>query len=408
MTEARQAPDVLIAGAGPAGMVLGLLLASKGVRTLVLEQAPDFAREYRGEVLQPRFTQMMRQVGLWDHLEKYPHLKLNGFELFVRGRLAARVDVSRFSPEAPFITWMPQTVMLQALLDKAKEYPAFQILFNAEADTLIRENGKVVGVAATIAGQKQEIRSSVVVGADGRASVVLKRGGFELETDEHDFDILWFTIPKPEGYENTVRGFLSRERNYLILPKYPNHIQCGLVMEKGGYGVYHKAGIDSIRRELLSAHPVFRSFAEGLKDFKPFNVLQARAHYVRQWAQDGCVLVGDAAHTCSPAGAIGVSVAAATAIVAAHVIRKCLEAGDVSAAALGEIQRLREKDVKEIQALQRRVTGVLFNRSPFEKAIAGAVIYLAGKTNLFGAALKRLAVMKEPLPVPATCGIGRP
>jgi 2-polyprenyl-6-methoxyphenol hydroxylase-like FAD-dependent oxidoreductase len=394
-----ESPDVLIVGAGPAGMVLGLLLAARGVRTLVLEQAANFGREYRGEVLMPRFTQMMRQIGLFEYLEGFPHLKLKDFELFVAGRLAARVDISRFAAEAPFIIWMPQPVMLDALARKARVYPAFRLLFDAEADALVRENGRVVGVEATVAGAKREIRAKLVVGADGRASIVLRRGGFELEKNEHEFDVLWFTIPKPPGLTNTVRGFLSPARNFLILPKYPNHIQCGLILEPGGYAAYRKAGIDALRRELVAAHPVFRDFAAGLADFKPFNLLPAHVHLARRWAQDGCLLVGDAAHTCSPAGAIGVSVAVGTAIVAADVVLKCLAKNDVSTAALGEVQRLREADVRMIQGLQKGFARVVGAHSPLAKTLAAAAVYLFGRTRVLAGVQRRLMVMDRPLPI---------
>jgi len=384
--------DVCIAGAGPAGMVLGLLLARQKFRVLVLERHENFDREYRGDVLMPRFVQMMRRVGLFESLQRYPHLKLDGFELIIRRRLAARFRVSQLSPEAPFILWMPQPVLLGALLDQTKAFPNFEIWFNAAARAPIREGGRTVGLEALLEGRPVRVRARVSVGAEGRVSVLRRRGGFELAVEEHDFDVIWFTIPKPKGYDNTVRVFLSANHNYLILPKYPDHIQCGLLVEPGGFVRYREAGIDSLRKELLDAHPIFRDFAEGLTNFKLFSVLAAKADRVKQWAQDGLILVGDAAHTCSPAGAIGVSVAVGTAITAAEVIADCLRSGDCSKEALGRVQALREPEVREIQRLQRPIAGLIVAQGPLLKALAAGLLFLAARTGLFRRIQRRIMV----------------
>ena len=391
--------EVCIAGAGPAGMVVGLLLARQGIRVLVLERHENFDREYRGEVLMPRFVQMMRQIGLFDFLLKYPHLTLDGFELYIRRRLAATIRVSELAREAPFILWMPQTVMLNALHEKSKEFPNFELWFNAAAEEPLLQGNRTIGLAALVNGKRIRVGAKVSVGADGRASVLRRRGEFALVYEKHDFDIIWFTIPKPDGYDNTVRAFLSANHNYLILPKYPNHVQCGLLIETGGYARYLHEGIGSLKKELLEAHPMFRSFAEELTDFKPFNVLAARADRVKEWAKDGLILVGDAAHTCSPVGAVGVSVAVATAIVAADVIGNCLRTGECSKEALGRVQTLREEEVVEIQRIQERFSGLILTQNPFLKRLSAVLLLFGVKAGLFRRIMRRLIVMRRPLPV---------
>ena len=173
--------DVCIVGGGPAGMVMGLLLARQGVKVTVLESHKDFAREYRGEVLMPRFIQMMKQVELWEHLQSYPHLTLKHFEFFFKDKLLARVAFSDLSSEAPFAFWMPQPVMLNALLDKAKTFPSFKIVFGAAVRGLLRDNGKAVGAVVEQEGKRFNINARVTVGADGRFSEVRKAGDFEFE-----------------------------------------------------------------------------------------------------------------------------------------------------------------------------------------------------------------------------------
>ncbi len=392
--------DVCIAGAGPAGMILGLLLAKQGLNVLVLEHHKDFSREYRGEVLMPRFTQMMRQIGLFDYLEKFPHLKLTDLEGFNNGRSFFKIGFSQIAPEAPFALWMPQTVLLEALHEKAKLFPNFELWFDARAEDTIEENGKCTGVTVTRGGEKMEVQAKVTVGADGRFSVIRKRGGFELADEDHKFDLIWFTLEKPADYNDKVQFHLSDACNYLILPKYPKHIQCGLVVEKGGYAKYAKQGIDSLRRILLNSNPMFHAFAESLKDFSPFSVLQAKIEFVKEWAKDGVALVGDSAHTCSPAGAVGVSVATATAIVAAEVIGNCFKKNDFSKAALGEIQKLREREVLHIQSRQKAFSGLLFTRtSGRRREIFLFAASLIARSGLLKEVQRDLFVMKEPLPV---------
>ena len=391
--------DVCIAGAGPAGMILGVLLAAQGIRVTVLESHPDFAREYRGEVLMPRFSQMMKQVGLFDFLEKYPHLKLKNFEFFLKDKLLVSLDLSSLSTQAPFAVWMSQTVLLNALLDKAKLYPGFEILFGVSARGVIRENEKIVGLTAEHKGEHFEIRCPITIGADGRSSVVRKTGGFEFERENYDFDVIWFTIDQPVNYENTVRAFFSSSYRCLILPKYPRHIQCGLIVGKGEFSKIREKGVDVMRQKLIECHPVLREFADGLKDFSVFSVLQARASFVRRWAQNGCLLIGDAAHTCSPAGAIGVSVAVATAIVAADVLKRAFQKRDFTQPMLDEVQRLREKDVRKIQRLQSGFTTVVFLRYPWLQGLSVLSLRMAAQAGLLRHILRKITVMEEPLPI---------
>ena len=387
-------------------MVAGLLLAKAGLRVLVLEQGPDFAREYRGEVLMPRFTQMMRQIGLFEFLEKYPHRKLTGLEGFYKNRLLLRIGIDQIAPEAPFAIWMPQPVMLGALHDKSKELPSFELWFGARVKDAVEEDGRTIGVMVIKNHEEILIRSKVVVGADGRFSVLRKFEKFKLDHESHKFDLVWFTVPEPAGYNHQVGFYLSQGRNYLILPKHPNALQVGVVIGAGEYTRLHKEGIDAFRRILLETHqPVIEKFAREVKDFDSFNVLQAKIEHVEKWAKDGIVLIGDAAHTCSPAGAIGVSVAVETAIVTADVIRDCFRRGDFSANALGKIQQIRDNDVRGILKMQERVSALLFPKSEVSrKWIMPFTLFVIARLGLFKNIQRRLMVLPSALPVSKDLG----
>lgn len=381
-------------------MLLALLLAKKGVRTLVLEQHPDFSREYRGEVLMPRFTEMFQQLHLDQWLLGLPHLKLEYGEIWWRQKRVGRFDFSFASPKAPFALWMPQPILLNALFAKAKEYPAFDMWFGAPVKQMIQESG-VRGVITQRDGKLIKIESRVVVGCDGRYSAILREGGFELEYKDHKFDVIWFTLPKPADYDNTFRVLLSPSQSYLLLPKYPEAIQVGILTDPHGLEALKKRGLPALKRELESAHPLFKDFAASLKDFSPFHPLQAYLHLVKDWAKDGCLLIGDAAHCCSPAGAIGVSVAVGSAIVAADVITSALKThpGILPAQVLAEVQRTRDADVRGIHRLQRLLTGGLLGGILPVRRLLPLIVTTLARTPLFRRAQRSLMALPAPLPL---------
>ncbi len=391
--------DVCIAGAGPAGMLLGLLLARVGVRVLVLEQHKNFDREYRGEVLMPRFTRLFRQLGLSSIIENSPHLKLDGAEIFFHEYRVGAIDFAKLSPEIPYALWLPQPVLLQALHEEARKYPSFEMWFDTSARSLLREGERTVGLKVKKGREDLDIRAKITVGADGRFSAIRRCAKFKAAYTEHQFDIIWFTIAKPANYVSTLRFYLSRPRNLLVLPKYPDSIQCGLVVPKGEFADYKKRGIDSIRQVLLKCHPLVHEFARKLKDFGEFNVLQAELELIENWELDGLLLVGDSAHTMSPAGAIGVSVAAETAAVAAGVIYRALEKNDVSAAALDQVQKIRAQEVRDIHKIQNRFANLLLARNPLVRTVLPMVLPMAFRLPAGIRAQKRLAVLSGQLPL---------
>lgn len=398
----RHEVDVCIVGGGPAGMVLALLLAHRGVKVLALELHKDFAREYRGEVLMPRFSQMFRQLGLEDWLLGLPHLKLKYGDISFAGKPVGRLDFSAACPEVPYALWMPQPVLLKGLFDKAKSLPSFDMWFSAPVKRLI-QNGAVQGVQTVHGGEPVEVHARVVVGADGRYSTVLKDGGFEYEYQDHKFDILWFSIPKPKDYDNTFRVLLSTKRSYLMLPKFPDSIQVGILTGPKGMQEVKEVGIEQFKKDLAEAHPAFRDFAASVKDFSIFHPLQAYLHLIKSWAKDGCLVIGDAAHCCSPAGAIGVSMAVGSAILAADVITKGLrtEKGILPASVLGEVQRIYEPEIRKVHAIQKRVTGGQFSRLLPARLLLPIAISLIARTSFFRKAQKQLMALAEPLPVSA-------
>jgi 2-polyprenyl-6-methoxyphenol hydroxylase-like FAD-dependent oxidoreductase len=349
-----------IVGGGPAGLLLGLLLAKRGAEVIVLEGHETFDREFRGEVLQPSTAHLLDELGLLDYILEQPHARLTSGHIRVSGRTVGEFSFARIAPDYPYAIWMPQPIFLEAMRKKAAPLGTFQCWMGARVTELVEEGGVVVGVKGLRGGKEAfEVRADVVVGADGRFSQVRRLGRFEVEYEHHDFDVIWFVIDEPPGWPSTIYVSLGRETQGLILPKYPHELQTGLLMPPDGWRRWREAGVATVAERIRRFDPIFKGFADGLTDFTPFFPLQGTIRLVREWARDGLLLIGDAAHTMSPAGAIGVNVALSTAAVAAHVIFPCLGHGTIPRSALAEVQRLRGDDVRTLHRVQRGAVAVL-------------------------------------------------
>jgi 2-polyprenyl-6-methoxyphenol hydroxylase-like FAD-dependent oxidoreductase len=255
---------------------------------------------------------------------------------------------------------MPQPIFLAAMLRKAEPFPSFRCWMGARVTGLLEEDGRVLGVTGVRHGNEPfEVRADVVVGADGRHSAVARLGNFIAEYEHCDFDVIWFEIEQPPGWSSTLQVVLGAEVRGLLLPKYPHHLQAGIILPTGEWRRWRQQGVAAVADRVRRFDPIFAGFADSLRDFRPFFPLPGVIRFIDDWARDGLLLIGDAAHTMSPAGAIGVNVAIATAVVAAQQIFPRLGRGTIPNDALQEVQRLREGDVRTLHRLQLGAQRVL-------------------------------------------------
>jgi len=355
---------VCIVGGGPAGLLLGLLLAKRGVDVLVLEGHATFDREFRGEVLQPSTVHLLDELGLLPYMLAQPHSTLTEGLVRLNGETAGAFHFSTIVPEYPYAIWMPQPIFLQALVQKAASLSGFQCWMGARVSDLIQDNDTVLGVRGHRDGQEPfEVRADVVVGADGRYSRLRRLGNFEIEYQHHDFDVIWFVIEQPADWPNTIYISLGQDVRGLILPKYPHHLQAGIFLPSDEWRHWREQGIAEVAARVKRFDPVFTPFAETLHDFTPFFPLEGRILLLKEWAHNGLLLIGDAAHTMSPAGAIGVNVALATAAVAAQELYPLLGHGPIAQEDLSTVQQLREGDVRTLHRFQLGAQRVLLSQS---------------------------------------------
>ena len=390
--------NTCIVGGGPAGLMLGLLLAKRGVDVLVLEGHETFDREFRGEVLQPSTANLLSELGLLDYMLAQPHSLLEAAKIRLNGHEVGELSFKKIAPEHPYAIWMPQPIFLNALLRKAEPFPSFTCWMGAKVSQLIQEDGCTVGVRGLRHGREPfEVRADVVVGADGRYSAVAKMGGFTPEYEHHDFDLIWFTIEQPPGWSSTFYVSLGTKVRGLMLPKYPHHIQAGIALPTGEWRRWRNEGVAAVAARVRLLDPVFSTFADGLKDFTPFFPLQGVVRLIRDWAQDGLLLIGDAAHTMSPVGAIGVNVALATAAVTAQVLYPRLGRGPLPRTDLQEVQRLREADVRALHRLQLQAQTVLVATNPTTRWLVSKLLPVVLRSPL-APRLQRRIFVGVPLP----------
>ncbi|WP_052807220.1 FAD-dependent monooxygenase [Risungbinella massiliensis] len=391
--------DVCVVGAGPAGMILGLLLAKQGIDVTVLERNKNFDREYRGEVLQPAFLNMMADIGLLEMIYQHPHTKLTNGSIFNRDRQLGRFQFSQIS-EYPFAMWMPQPVMLQAFAEVGKQFSSFHLCFQAAVQKLQYTGEQVTGTIAEVAGEKVEIEAKITIGADGRNSTVSRLGKFEQDYSHYKNDIAWFTIDRPDEWNSALRIQFTDENLFIVLPKYPNHLQAGVFLPKGEYAHLRKAGIEEMKGILEEVGTLFAPFTKDLSDYSAFHLLQSRIFMVRDWAKDGCLLIGDAAHCASPVGAIGVTLAVATSIEAAKVIVDSLQKEDYSAGFLHQVQQKREPSLRSIHQIQMRAERAVAPTTKLLRTVRPVVVPFLFRTGLIPRFLRRVLVETGTIEIP--------
>jgi 2-polyprenyl-6-methoxyphenol hydroxylase-like FAD-dependent oxidoreductase len=349
-----------IVGAGPAGAILALLLARQGIHVTLVEAQEDFDRDFRGDTIHPNVLHLMDQLGIVEKLLELRHSKLRTVSFQTPDGPFIAADLGRVEEKFPFIMMVPQANFLEFITSETKQFPNFQLLMDASAQELIKEDGTVKGIRYRLGRELGEVRALLTVGADGRSSRIRKLLGFEPIKTSPLMDILWFRIPREQRDPEGVLGRFGRGHGLVMLDRL-NEWQVGFIILKGSYGEIRAAGIEALRQSIAEIAPEFTERIKYLQDWKQVAALSVESSRVPRWYDPGVLLIGDAAHVMSPVGGVGINYAIQDAVVAANVLSKPLLAGQVTNDHLREVQRQREFPTKVIQWIQaqaqKRIVG---------------------------------------------------
>jgi len=342
-----------VVGGGPAGVVLALLLARKGVPVTLLEAHHDFDRDFRGDTIHPSTLEALDRLGLADQLLQLPHGKLEAMQFSSLGAVTTVARFSRLRTRFPYIMILPQAKFLEFLAAEARKYPSFHLVMGANVQRLVQDGGETRGVRyRTTDDAWHEVRATVTVGADGRFSKVRSLCGAVPVKSTPPMDVLWFRLPRrPHDLRDQITFFVGGGLFVFLLDR-GDEWQVGYALMKGKFAETKAAGLDALRTDLVRQVPWVADRVDTLHDWKQIVVLSVESSRVPTWHQPGLLLIGDAAHVMSPVGGVGINYAIQDAIEASNVLAEPLKTGRVSEAQLAEVQRRREPAVKLIQWFQ--------------------------------------------------------
>ncbi|MBV9925142.1 MAG: FAD-dependent oxidoreductase [Acidobacteria bacterium] len=343
-----------VVGGGPAGAVLALLLARKGVRVTLLEAHEDFDRDFRGDTLHPSVLEILDELGLAERLHQLPHSKIHTGTIITDEGPTVLADFRSLGTRFPYIMMIPQKDFLAFIVEEAKRFPSFDLKMGARVEGLIEEGGAVRGVSYEDVAGEHELRATLTVGADGRGSRVRHLGAFEQLKTSPPMDVLWFRIPRlPGDPEGGVAYF--RQGVGLVMLNRGSQWQVAHLILKGGFRDVRAAGVEVLRERLKAAAPEYAERFDVLHEWKQVSMLSVESSRVLRWHRPGLLLIGDAAHVMSPVGGVGINYAVQDAVVAANVVAEPLRQGTLDEERLREVQRQREWPTRLIQALQTRI-----------------------------------------------------
>jgi 2-polyprenyl-6-methoxyphenol hydroxylase-like FAD-dependent oxidoreductase len=346
--------DCCIAGGGPAGAVLALLLARQGVPVLLLEEHKDFDRDFRGDTIHPSVLQVMDEIGLADRLLQLPHTEMHTMSLETGTGTVTPVDFRRLKTRYPYIMMVPQVDFLNFITKEAGRYPQFHLRMNARVEELIEEGGVIRGVRYRGADGRHEVRARLTVGADGRFSRLRKLAGLAPIASSPPMDVLWFRLPRRPGDAEEAGVRFGAGRLGILLNRF-DYWQVGYVIAKGTYQPLRGAGIAAFRAQVAELFPELRDRVDAIHDWKDISLLSVESSRLARWYRPGLLLIGDAAHVMTPVGGVGINYAIQDAVVAANVLGPRFRQGRLRPRDLAAVQRRREWPTRIIQAAQAAV-----------------------------------------------------
>jgi 2-polyprenyl-6-methoxyphenol hydroxylase-like FAD-dependent oxidoreductase len=340
-----------IVGGGPAGMMLGLLLARAGVKVVVLEKHADFLRDFRGDTVHPSTLELLHELGLLDDFLRRPHQKLSaiGGQLF--GERLQLADFSHLPTRARFIVFMPQWEFLDFLAEHARKSDNFDLRMQAEVVDLVQDGGKVAGVRASTPHGPLQVHADLTIGADGRASLVREQAGLAVQSFGAPMDVLWMRISRKSSDAEQTLGYIAPGHLLIMLDR-GSYWQCAFLIAKGQFEVMRQQPIGTLHQQITAIVPALSDRMSELASWDEVKLLTVRVDRLRRWHRPGLLCIGDAAHAMSPIGGVGINLAIQDAVATANLLAADLRRGAPALGHLARVQQRRELPTRLTQSAQ--------------------------------------------------------
>lgn len=346
----------VIVGGGPAGLVLTYLLARAGIKVALLEAHGDFDRAFRGDTVHPATLELFDQLGLIDKLLALPHSKMQKMRGDLAGESFVMGDFSSLKTKYPYVMLLPQVKLLDLLAHEIAAFPHASIRMGTAARRLLWEGSQCVGVGYQSSAGAGELRADLVIACDGRSSILRREAKLEPINSAPPMDILWFNLSRKPGDPPHGEAFFYFQPGTLALAfDRTDHWQAAYVIAKGGFHRLKQEGIESFQKRLGVALPMFADRASEISDWTKMAVLDVASNRLPVWHKPGLLLIGDAAHTMSPVGGVGINYAIQDAVEVYNHLLQPLRDGTVKEEHLAAVQKRREWPVKFIQFIQAQV-----------------------------------------------------
>ena len=340
-----------IAGGGPAGMMLGFLLARAGIDVIVLEKHADFLRDFRGDTIHPSTLELMRELGFLEAFLQQPHQKAYQLRARFEGVETIIADFSQLPLACPFIAFMPQWDFLNFLVSRGRKYENFHLMTETEATGLIKENGRVSGIEASSPEGLMKIHALLSVGADGRHSVLRGKAGLEVIESGVPIDVLWMKLSHRDGDPEQPVGNFGKGRAFVMIYR-GAYWQCAYIIAKGHYDEIQAEGLPAFRESIISVAPFIADRLQELASWDDIKLLSVSVNHLKEWSRAGLLCIGDAAHAMSPIGGVGINLAVQDAVATANILTDPLLSGCLTEGDLRKVQRRRAFPARMIQFMQ--------------------------------------------------------
>jgi 2-polyprenyl-6-methoxyphenol hydroxylase-like FAD-dependent oxidoreductase len=341
-------------------MMLGFLLARAGVRVTVLEKHADFLRDFRGDTIHPSTLELMYELGLLEKFLSIPHDEISHLTGLVGDDRITIADFAHVPTRCKFVALLPQWDFLNFIADHAKRYSSLDLRMQTEADGLIEENGRIVGLRAKAPDGRLEIRADLVAACDGRHSILREQAGLQVDEIGAPIDVLWFRVSRRPSDTAETFGHLEAGRMMVMLNR-RDYWQCAYVIPKGGIESIKQKDLQAFRESVAAMAPFLHDRIAEIGSWDDIRLLTVTIDRLRQWYRPGLICLGDAAHAMSPVGGVGINLAIQDAVAAANILAKPLREGDLTVTALRNIQKRREFPTRVTQRLQVLIQSNVIN-----------------------------------------------